>query len=100
MTKIFLVPQDDPEPKFPLGDVYITPAAQEALSLEEVAQSLLRHSKCDWGDAVDDDRRENEVALAEGYRLFSVYHTSTGTKFWIITEADRSSTTVLLPDDY
>jgi hypothetical protein len=48
----------------------------------------------------DEDRQENELSLKEGFRLLSVYHTAAGVKFWIITEADRSTTTVLLPEDY
>jgi len=58
------------------------------------------HQAGDWGDVCDDDRQANNRALTEGTRLLSVYHSATGVKFWIITEADRSVTTLLLPEDY
>ena len=89
-----------PEAKFPLGQLVITTPASEALSPEDVAHALARHSRGDWGDVVEDDRAANEAGLADGYRLFSVYHDRHGVGFWVITEADRSATTVLLPDDY
>jgi hypothetical protein len=65
-----------------------------------MAVALARHSSGDWGDVCEEDRKENDLSLKEGFRLLSVYTTSTGTKLWIITEADRSVTTVLLPEDY
>jgi hypothetical protein len=54
----------------------------------------------DWGDVNEQDRQENELSLQKGFRLFSVYHSTQGVKFWIITEANRSATTVLLPQEY
>lgn len=87
-------------PKFEAGQVVNTANAQRVLPGEEVLQALSRHLQGDWGDCDPADAEENERALQDGDRLFSVYHTSTGTKFWIITEADRSATTVLLPEDY
>ena len=54
----------------------------------------------DWGDCAPEDAAENEFALGKYLRLFSVYHSATGEKFWVITEADRSVTTVLLPEEY
>ena len=63
-------------------------------------QALRRHARGDWGDLDDEDRKANDRALQEGSRLFSAYKTKAGVKFWIITEADRSATTVLLPDEY
>ena len=93
-----------PQPRapvtFPLGQLVITPNAMQTLSTDEVRVALRRHASGDWGDVDQEDREENELSLREGFRLFSVYHTQAGTKFWIITEADRSSTCVLLPDDY
>ena len=89
-----------PERNFSLGRVVISIAATEKLVPEEIALALSRHARRDWGDVSDSDRQENELSLDNGYRLFSVYHGHDGTKFWIITEADRSVTTVLLPDDY
>jgi len=86
--------------KFPLGAVVMTPTAMEQLRADEVGTALAHHTHGDWGDVCPEDRAANERALAEGGRLFSVYHDGSGVKFWIITEADRSTTTVLLPDDY
>ena len=85
---------------FSLGRVVATPNALEAISPDEVAKALARHAACDWGDVGPADRKENELSLREGFRLFSVYHDRDGKRFWIITEADRSVTTVLLPEDY
>ena len=59
-----------------------------------------RHQAGDWGDVSEHDRQENELSLKQGFRLLSVYRAASGVKFWIITEADRSATTVLLPQDY
>ena len=86
--------------KFALGQTVGTPGALEAIHPEDVSRSLQRHSQGDWGDCGEADRQENELSLQEGFRLFSVYHDRNGIKFWIITEADRSSTTILLPEDY
>lgn len=86
--------------KYESGQAVITANAQKVLPREEVLQAISRHLQGDWGDCDPADADENERALQDGDRLFSVYHTSTGTKFWIITEADRSATTVLLPEDY
>lgn len=86
--------------KFSLGRTLITPGALAKLSPESPLQALLRHHSGDWGDLDEQDRQENERSLREGFRLFSVYRDSSGTKFWIITEADRSATTILLPSEY
>jgi hypothetical protein len=89
-------------PKFPLGQVVATPGALEAM--EESAQSpsdfLDRHVAGDWGQVDDDDKHANDLALTEGSRLLSAYKTLKGVKLWVITEADRSSTCILLPDEY
>lgn len=85
---------------FPAGQILITASATEQLSQADVQQSLQRHLNGDWGDCEPEDAAANEEALRHGERLLSVYHTAAAVKFWIITEADRSSTTVLLPDDY
>lgn len=85
---------------FPLGRLVSTPAALEAIPPDEIQAALNRHASGDWGECGRHDWDENELALKEGFRLFSVYRSSEGTKFWIITEADRSATTVLLPADY
>lgn len=86
--------------KFELGQTVITPNAQQSLHPEDVIMSLSRHVQGDWGEASEGDKQENEFSLSNGLRLMSVYQDRAGTKFWIITEADRSSTTVLLPEDY
>lgn len=85
--------------KFPFGRLLITPGALDALSTEAVNKALSRHALGDWGDLCAEDIRANERALEVGSRLFSAYHDG-DTKFWIITEADRSATTVLLPSEY
>jgi hypothetical protein len=85
---------------FSLGQTVITPNALNTLRPEDVRSALARHVRCDWGDCSKDDAAENDFALDKYLRLFSVYHDRDGTKFWIITEADRSATTILLPEDY
>jgi hypothetical protein len=85
--------------KFPLGQVVMTANAANQLKPLDVAEALSRHSAGDWGDICEQDQRENELSLREGFRLLSVYRSGNST-FWIITEADRSVTTVLLPEDY
>ena len=85
--------------KFPLGQVVITPSALEKLKSDDILNSLNRHVVGDWGELDDEDRQTNDEALQSGSRLLSAYR-SGDTKFWIITEADRSSTCVLLPEDY
>jgi len=86
--------------KFPTGRIVMTPGAMAELTRHEAAEGLLRHVSGDWGDLDTHDRRENEVALEHGFRLFSTYVSSGGTKFYIITEYDRSVTTILLPEEY
>jgi len=61
---------------------------------------MSRHHRGDWGDLDEEDKAANDQALIDGGRLFSAYHSATGIKVWIITEADRSATTVLLPSEY
>lgn len=61
---------------------------------------LRRHVSADWSELSDDDARENELSLREGFHVLSAYRTAKGQKLWIITEADRGSTTILLPDKY
>jgi hypothetical protein len=78
----------------------LTLRAQEVLTNEDILSALSRHSRGDWGDVGDADREENELSLREGFRLLSAYRAANGTKFWVITEADRSLTTVLLPEEY
>ena len=88
--------------RFALGQTFITPGAEEALQIagQTELEFLRRHMSCDWGELSDDDLRENELSLKEGFRLLSNYRTVKGHAIWIITEADRSATTVLLPSEY
>jgi len=89
--------------RFALGQTFITPGAEEALMIagQTAIEFLRRHMSCDWGSELsDEDVQENEVSLKEGFRLLSAYRTGKGQKLWIITEADRSATTVLLPSEY
>ena len=84
---------------FPLGRVVITHAALEALAPEAVHTALTRHGNADWGDLCEEDWKWNDQALLIGERLFSVFF-DRETKFYVITEWDRSVTTILLPADY
>lgn len=86
--------------KFPLGHTVTTPGALETVPDDEMLLALIRHHHGDWGDVCEHDRLENELSLREGFRLHSVYHTAAGIEFWIMTEHDRSVTTILLPEDY
>jgi hypothetical protein len=90
-------------PLFPLGQVVATPGALAAL--EKAGQGpqefLSRHVQGDWGDLDDEDRKENQLSLERGFRLLSSYRTNADdAKVWIITESDRSVTTILLPEEY
>jgi histidine ammonia-lyase len=87
---------------FALGQTFITPGAQEALQIagQTAIEFLRRHMSGDWGELSDEDVKENEFSLKEGLRLLSAYQTGKGQKLWIITEADRSATTILLPSEY
>ena len=86
--------------KFQLGQIVATPNALDRLTQDDIRSGIIRHQSGDWGDLDADDRKENDLALERGNRLLSAYQASNGVKFWIITEADKSSTTVLLPEDY
>jgi hypothetical protein len=85
----------------PLGKVVATPGALKLLieAGEDPFDYLARHATGDWGDLCAFDRRQNEIALREEARVFSSYNTPAG-KVWVITEADRSITTILLPEEY
>ena len=80
----------------PLGQTVITPGALTNLHPADVHQALQRHARDDWGEVIPEDQAENELSLKEGFRLLSVYNYRNATKFWIITEADRSLTNVEL----
>ena len=85
--------------RFPLGDVAVTANASLRLATEEVVTALRRHACGDWGDLPAEDTLANELALQRQERLFSAYGSGRH-RFWVITEADRSVTTILLPEDY
>ncbi len=86
----------------PLGKIVATPGALEALtaSKQSAMEFLSRHRQGDWGDVCGEDWEANDDDLEIGNRVLSTYHTNAGIKLWIITEWDRSSTTILLPDEY
>lgn len=84
----------------PLGRIVATPAALIRIPPEEIARALQRHQNRDWGNGTSTDHLANDEALLEGTRILSAYRSVAGECFWILTEADRSVTTVLLPEDY
>ena len=89
-------------PKFSLGRIVATPGALEAL--EEANQNpfefLERHRAGDWGDLCEEDKSENEFSVRNGFRILSAYRTRNNVTIWVITEADRSVTTLLRPHEY
>lgn len=87
--------------QFPLGRVVATPGALQVLEKASLGALplLARHQSGDWGEVDAEDWKANEEALKHGWRLFSAYEVS-GSRVWIITEANRSSTTILLPEEY
>jgi hypothetical protein len=88
--------------RFPLGSLFMTPGAIEAL--EEAAQSpqefISRHARLEQGELCEEDHRENLFSVDKPLRIFSAYKTANGVKLWVVTEADRSATTILLPEEY
>jgi len=89
-------------PKFSLGQVVATPGALAAFqeAQDNFSRYLQRHSNGDWGEVNAEDAAENELSLREGFRLLSAYTITGGIKIWVITERDRSATTILLPEEY
>ena len=85
---------------FQFGKVAITAAAMQALSPMDVAVALDRHATGDWGTVCEDDWESNDLALGEFGRILSTYQAKDQTVFWIITEWNRTATTILLPSDY
>lgn len=83
-----------------LGRIVATPNALRSVPDEDILAGIQRHQAGDWGNLDDEDLAANDRALAEGRRILSAYNAANGTRFWIITEADRSVTTLLLPEDY
>jgi hypothetical protein len=85
---------------FEVGKLVATPGVLAALTPEEPLTLLCRHVSGDWGDVPLEDAAENEFSLQRCFRIVSSYRTTGGTRVWIITEADRSSTCILLPEEY
>ena len=89
-------------PRFPLGQTVATPSALEALEAagQDGGELFRRHQYGDWGTVDAEDQQANERAIREGSRILSASLLKSGVKVWLITEADRSVTTILLPDEY
>ena len=87
-------------PAFPLGRLVATPGALDSATPAELLALVRRHAAGDWGELDAEDRRANEQALRTGERLLSACTLGMGRRVWVITEADRSATTVLLPEEY
>ena len=87
---------------FRLGQIVATPGALDALehNLQTPFEFLQRHLIHDWGYLSEEDKRENDESVLHGFRILSAYRLKDSTRIWIITEADRSSTTILLPSEY
>jgi hypothetical protein len=88
------------KPLFSLGRTLATPGALQALTESGPAEFLNRHVVGDWGDLGEEDRKLNDEAVVAGERILSAYRTNQGVKLWVITECDRSATTILLPEEY
>ncbi|MGB6680261.1 MAG: hypothetical protein WBF08_02910 [Candidatus Bathyarchaeia archaeon] len=91
-----------PKPLFRLGQIVGTQGALQALiEAQQLPDEFLnRHQTGDWGYLSDKDKQENELSVENGFRIFSAYELKTGVKLWVITEWDRSVTTILHPDEY
>ena len=91
------------KPLFSLGRIVATPGALDALARAKQAPHdfLNRHVSGNWGSELpEEDKAENEYSLQHGFRILSSYTTAAGEKLWLITEADRSSTSLILPEEY
>lgn len=93
---------DLPRPRFPLGHIVATPGALAALAAAGEAPSkyLSRHVSGDWGDVCSEDKEANNADIAGGGRLLSAYTLPDGVRIWVITESSRTTTTLLLPNEY
>ena len=87
-------------PHFPLGQICLTVAAEAQVARADLIQGLRRHTFCDWGEVSPLDRDMNTRALQDGGLLLSSYRTAQGIRFWVVTDANRESTTVLMAEDY
>jgi len=88
------------DPVLQLGKLVATPTVMESVGMDEVFSAIDRHIVGDWGDLEAEDHIANDKAILAGDRVLSAYTSSTGVRFWLITESDRSVTTALLPSDY
>ena len=97
-----MTPDEILRSKFRLGEVLVTTPLHEHCEKNNFSllPYLIRHSQCDWGDLCQEDKESNNYALENGERLLSAYKLRDGEKIWIITEWDRSVTTILFPSDY
>lgn len=101
---MFTVEIEREQMKFKMGKIVVTKGVNNKIAEDEafskfILNSLARHANCDWGELNKIDWQENELSLKEGFRVLSAY-TYKKDKVWIVTEADRSVTTVLFPDEY
>jgi hypothetical protein len=85
---------------FPFGRLVATQNALNHVSMDDIETALNRYGARDWGELCEADRKEDDFAVENDGRILAVYTTSHGTRFWLITEWDRSATTILLPEDY
>lgn len=92
--------QPQQQVRFPLGRLLATRGIVARVAIPEIFDAFTRHQCGDWGELEEEDRLENERSLKDGDRLLSVYHSTTRVRFYVITEADRSVTTALLPNEY
>jgi hypothetical protein len=90
----------DSGPKLPIGHLYVTPGAVSKVAPEDIAEALRRHSHGDWGEIDLADHQLNDQRLENGGPIASIYTASNGIMFYVLTEADRAITTVLLPEEY
>lgn len=102
MTDSSGTPPAKPKPMFALGQIGTTPGALNTMTELGIAplELIHRHVTGDWDDMGAEDQQQNLLAIQSGRRIFSSYKIGATTKIWIITEADRSSTTLLLPSEY
>jgi hypothetical protein len=88
------------EPMFQLGAIRLTPNASSLLTRQEIEKALDRHERGDCGEMSGEERKHNDNAAKSGGRILSEYESGSGVKFWVLTEGDRSKTTVLLRHEY
>ena len=87
--------------RFDLGQLFMTKGVAENCNYEDLFECVKRHSDCDWGNLDEEDKMLNDMAVENGGRILSSYEIGENkVKIWIITEADRSCTTILLPEEY